>query len=311
MVIHRWDSPIASLAVRGLESRRWTEGVDRRICQTFAASPAEPGNSLVGLACLSDRCDVALALLRGRRCAERRPLLHQPAPLLEHVAAAIGLLHLAPDDMRQRRLDDLAREARALARPVVNVARKPCAVRSSALHAPQQHQERHVGERPAALAAGETQSRHPPIAVGLHLFEDGERASGQWNAVLPTGFHAPGRNGPSLVQQVDLAPPRNYRLARSGGREDRKFERAGCNALLLAQRDQEARQLAVGQCGVVLDLAHLAARRQQLVEMAAPARRVFAGADSRAPSPNRARLRCARANGPRSRASPSRSVPAL
>ena len=43
MVIHRWDSPIASLAVRGLESRRWTEGVDRRICQTFAASPAEPG----------------------------------------------------------------------------------------------------------------------------------------------------------------------------------------------------------------------------------------------------------------------------
>jgi hypothetical protein len=31
------------LAARDSESRRWTEGADRRICQTFAASPAEPG----------------------------------------------------------------------------------------------------------------------------------------------------------------------------------------------------------------------------------------------------------------------------
>ena len=35
--------PFACLAALGSESRRWTEGVDPRICQTFAASPAEPG----------------------------------------------------------------------------------------------------------------------------------------------------------------------------------------------------------------------------------------------------------------------------
>src|SRR5437762_322315 len=31
------------LAAHDSESRRWTPGVDPRICQTFAASPAEPG----------------------------------------------------------------------------------------------------------------------------------------------------------------------------------------------------------------------------------------------------------------------------
>ena len=35
--------PFVCLAALGSESRRWTEGVDPRICQTFAASPAEPG----------------------------------------------------------------------------------------------------------------------------------------------------------------------------------------------------------------------------------------------------------------------------
>jgi hypothetical protein len=31
-----------SLAAHDSEFRRWSGGVDRRICQTFAASPAEP-----------------------------------------------------------------------------------------------------------------------------------------------------------------------------------------------------------------------------------------------------------------------------
>src|SRR5262249_4763740 len=69
-----------------------------------------------------------------------------------------------------------------------------------------------------------------------------------------------------------------YRLAGSCGREDRKFERPGCDASLLAQRTQEGRQLAVGQCSVVLDLPHLATGGQQVVEMPFPARRVFTGA---------------------------------
>jgi hypothetical protein len=41
--------PVGRLAAHGLESRRWTEGVDPWTCQTFAATPAEPGGSFVWL----------------------------------------------------------------------------------------------------------------------------------------------------------------------------------------------------------------------------------------------------------------------
>ena len=37
-----------SLAARDSELRRWSGRVDRRICQTFAASPAEPGELPLG-----------------------------------------------------------------------------------------------------------------------------------------------------------------------------------------------------------------------------------------------------------------------
>src|SRR5258708_5201162 len=36
------------LAAHDSEFRRWPDGVDRRICQTFAASPAEPGELPLG-----------------------------------------------------------------------------------------------------------------------------------------------------------------------------------------------------------------------------------------------------------------------
>ena len=47
--------------------------------------------------------------IAGGLLAVRRPRLHQLAPLLERVAAAVGLLGLIADHMRQRRLHDLAR----------------------------------------------------------------------------------------------------------------------------------------------------------------------------------------------------------
>jgi len=43
------------------------------------------------------RCDVALPLLCWRGGAERRPVAHEPTPLLEHVAAQVGLLNLIAD----------------------------------------------------------------------------------------------------------------------------------------------------------------------------------------------------------------------
>src|ERR1700730_17425179 len=36
------------------EFRRWSGGVDRRICQTFAASPAEPGELPLGFRTAGD-----------------------------------------------------------------------------------------------------------------------------------------------------------------------------------------------------------------------------------------------------------------
>jgi len=36
------------LVAHDSEFRRWPGGVDRRICQTFAASPAEPGELPLG-----------------------------------------------------------------------------------------------------------------------------------------------------------------------------------------------------------------------------------------------------------------------
>jgi hypothetical protein len=46
-----------SLAARDSEFRRWSGRVDRRICQTFAASPAEPGELPLGFSpCLPESC---------------------------------------------------------------------------------------------------------------------------------------------------------------------------------------------------------------------------------------------------------------
>ena len=60
------------------------------------------------LARLPDRRDVTSRRLRGRGGAERRPLLHQPAPLLEKIATLIRLFGLAADGVRERHFDDLS-----------------------------------------------------------------------------------------------------------------------------------------------------------------------------------------------------------
>src|ERR1700686_1789332 len=47
---HRSIEPFfMSMAARDSEFRRWSGRVDRRICQTFAASPAEPGGLPLGV----------------------------------------------------------------------------------------------------------------------------------------------------------------------------------------------------------------------------------------------------------------------
>jgi len=142
-----------------------------------ARSGRRPSRRVEILAFLSQLRDVGSLRLYWRG-AERRPLLHQPAPLLEHVAALIRLLHLAADDMRQGRLDNLVLKPSALARPSLKRCAEAMRSQIGSPHPPQQHQKRHVAQRSAKLA-----SEH--IAVGLtgraqrlHLSNDSERRSG-------------------------------------------------------------------------------------------------------------------------------------
>ena len=61
-------------------NRSWTEGVDPRICQTFAASPAEPGNSLVGLGSAPS----------GERAGGTLPAISHVGPLAVAASNTIG-----------------------------------------------------------------------------------------------------------------------------------------------------------------------------------------------------------------------------
>ena len=73
------------LAAHDLEFRRWPGGVDRRICQTFAASPAEPGNSYWGLA----RAHEPFAAVRSGSLRTRFPVAANTALTMAGAIAAV------------------------------------------------------------------------------------------------------------------------------------------------------------------------------------------------------------------------------
>src|SRR5258708_27017948 len=77
---HRSIEPFfMSLAARDSEFRRWSGRVDRRICQTFAASPAEPGELPLGVRGRTHR-------MVARHCV--MPVTHHCCTL-EYVCAAL------------------------------------------------------------------------------------------------------------------------------------------------------------------------------------------------------------------------------
>src|SRR5258708_12351852 len=76
------------LAAHDSEFRRWPDGVDRRICQTFAASPAEPGELPLGFS-----VDIAVSALSSAiptpdiTTSDRDPsACSLPAPFLQTTA---------------------------------------------------------------------------------------------------------------------------------------------------------------------------------------------------------------------------------
>lgn len=91
------------------------------------------------------------------------------------------------------------------------------------------------------------------------------------------GFRSLWGNDPELRQKVEFGPSGADRLARARGGQDREFERPSRCPALVPQGGHEARHLRVGRGVVMLHAGDLAARREQLVEVTSPTRRVIAG----------------------------------
>src|SRR5262245_24739369 len=187
------------------------------------------------------RRDVAWSLLCGCGGAERRPLLHQPAPLLEHVAAPISSLDLATDGVRQRHLGNLAWKVCLLGYPVAKARPKAMCCQVAARHLPQQLKKRLLMQRSTELAGEDETIGIAGRAIRTHLFQNVESALRKWHAMLFSSLHALGWHCPNLLGEVDLRPPRAHRLAAPSGGQDQELERAGCDTLLLSQRGHEAR----------------------------------------------------------------------
>jgi hypothetical protein len=147
------------------------------------------------------------------------------------------------------------------------------------VHVPQHHQHCHVGERLAALDAGEYVGAEPGLA---HLLDDGNGTIAERHLMLLLGLHAFRRNAPQLGVEIEFIERGPDGLARARRRQDREFEGTRRNAVFISQPSHEGREDFVGQGGMILDLAQLRSLREDFAEVAAPECRVFAGS----PPPN-------------------------
>ena len=95
--------------------------------------------------------------------------------------------------------------------------------------------------------------------------------------MFAAAFHPRGRNGPDLFCQIDLIPARADDFSGAGCGQNCKLESKRCDTILSAQRLDELSGLIIRQSRVMLYFGNLAARRQQIVEVAFPQRRIFAG----------------------------------
>src|SRR5438105_1697506 len=142
-----------------------------------------------------------------------------------------------------------------------------------AAHAPEQLQHRHVAECCALLASAEQ------VSPGWLRLNDLDCLRRERYAMLLARFHAAGRDAPDRLLQVDLL----LRLAaddftRAGRGQNQKLKRACSVPALAAQVLHEGRQLVVRKRGVMLTRFPVERRRQDLVQVAAPAGGVLATA---------------------------------
>src|SRR6516164_2465813 len=93
--------------------------------------------------------------------------------------------------------------------------------------------------------------------------------------MLFVGLHAPRRHDPYAVGKIDFVPGRAAGFIEPRGRERDELQTGGGDAAILSELGHEGADLGVRQCSVVLDLGDLRARRQRVLEQAAPARRII------------------------------------
>src|SRR5262245_14536463 len=103
--------------------------------------------------------------------------------------------------------------------------------------------------------------------------------------MLFTGFHALSRYNPHRGVEVEFVPSGAKHLARACGGEDGKLEGASARPFPFAKFCYERWHIGIRQSCMMLDRAHLGARWEKLVEMAAPAGRIFAFAIAAHPGP--------------------------
>ena len=82
------------------------------------------------------------------------------------------------------------------------------------------------------------------------------------------------RNRPQALINVDVRPLHSERVAGSHAAKNRELERARTDAGLLAKLHHEGGELGIGQRREVLDFADRRLRREQLIEVAFPSRRI-------------------------------------
>src|ERR1700730_8073499 len=118
---HRSIEPFfMSLAARDSEFRRWSGRVDRRICQTFAASPAEPGGLPLGVRVASYRdrtmlggADASFEAYRQKHASRDPDLANMRfADELRQLTTAEGLNELASPPYAPAKTGNPPRRAR-------------------------------------------------------------------------------------------------------------------------------------------------------------------------------------------------------
>src|SRR5437870_7926305 len=96
--------------------------------------------------------------------------------------------------------------------------------------------------------------------------------------MLLVGLHAPRRYDPYAVGKIDFVPGCAAGFIEPRGRERDELQARGGDAAVPPELGHEGADFGVRQCGVVLYLGDLRARRQRVLEQTTPSCRIITSA---------------------------------